>query len=99
MLAGAGVHILTRRSRSAREARRPHANLHYAMLTRRADGPWLDPQQWPESAARAVGSWWPAWHDWLLRQGSRRLVKTRTPAKADVLCEAPGEFVHVRYSD
>jgi len=40
-----------------------------------------------------------AWHDWLLGHGSGHAVKARTPSAADVLCDAPGEFVQVRYPD
>ncbi|GAB4556305.1 MAG: alpha/beta fold hydrolase [Rhizobacter sp.] len=76
-----------------------HANRHYAMHTRSADDPVLPPNLWVASAPRTEGSWWPAWHDWLLAQGSGRTVKARTPAPGDVLCDAPGEYVHVRYLD
>jgi polyhydroxyalkanoate synthase len=76
-----------------------HANRHYALLSRKADDPVLDPARWVSSAPRHDGSWWPAWHDWLLEHGSGHTVKARTPAAADVLGDAPGEFVHVRYQD
>ncbi len=76
-----------------------HAKRHYAMHTRAAGEPPLPPALWAASAPRAEGSWWPAWHDWLLAHGSGRNVKARTPAPGDVLCDAPGEYVHVRYLD
>ena len=76
-----------------------HPNRHYRIATRPADGAWAAPEDWARSAPRHEGSWWPAWSDWLLRHGSGRLAKARTPAKADVVCDAPGTYVHVRYHD
>ena len=76
-----------------------HPDRHYALLGRAADDPVPDPARWVASAPRHDGSWWPAWHDWLLGHGSDRTVKARTPAAADVLGDAPGGFVHVRHQD
>jgi polyhydroxyalkanoate synthase len=76
-----------------------HARRHYAVLTRAAHGAWLEPDAWPAQAQRVDGSWWTAWHAWLLAQGSKRSVKARQPAAAAALGDAPGSYVHVRYQD
>jgi len=76
-----------------------HPRRHFAQHVRAAGDAWLTPQQWTEAATRSEGSWWPAWHGWLMRQGSGRLVKARTPAAADVLGDAPGSYVHQRCED
>jgi len=76
-----------------------HAHRHYALLTRAPDGPWLDPDEWQASALRSEGSWWTAWHAWLLAHGSGQTAKARTPAADEVLCDAPGTYVHLRYHD
>jgi len=76
-----------------------HAGRHYAMHTRPADGPWLPPEQWQAQASAHQGSWWLAWHSWLLAQGSGRSVAARAPAVDDDLGPAPGRYVLVRYND
>jgi polyhydroxyalkanoate synthase len=76
-----------------------HAGRHYALLGRAAGEPVLEPTRWVTNAPSHNGSWWPAWHDWLLDHGSGMTAKARTPAAGDVLGDAPGEFVTVRYPD
>ena len=76
-----------------------HAHRHYALLTRRPDEPHRDPEQWRHEAPQHEGSWWTAWHAWLLHRGSGGTVKARTPDAAAVLCDAPGSYVHQRYAD
>jgi len=76
-----------------------HAHRHYAMQTRAADDAWLDPDDWVARAPRFEGSWWTAWHDWLLAHGSGHTAKARTPQADAVLGDAPGSNVHVRYFD
>ena len=76
-----------------------HPGRHYAMRVRAAGAAWVAPDQWARGAQQHEGSWWPAWHDWLLQKGSGRTVKARTPKAADVLCDAPGDNVMVRYYD
>jgi len=76
-----------------------HAHRHYALHTRPAGGAWLAPGEWRRAAVRSEGSWWPAWSEWMRRQGDGQQVKARVPKAAEVLCDAPGENVHVRYND
>lgn len=75
-----------------------HPNRSYRSGTREAHGPWVDPDQWAASTPAQDGSWWPAWHRWLAARSSRRQPARAIPAK-EALCDAPGEYVKVRYSD
>jgi polyhydroxyalkanoate synthase len=76
-----------------------HAGRHYAMHTRRPDDAVLDADAWQAQARRHEGSWWPAWHDWLLKHGSGTQVAARRIDPAAALCDAPGQYVLVRYHD
>jgi hypothetical protein len=88
--APAPLHVLARDFED-RHTQFGHPNRHFAQLSRAADDPVLAPARWVASAAPHEGSWWPAWHDWLLGHGSGLTVKARTPSAADVLCDASGE--------
>ncbi len=76
-----------------------HRNRHYAMLTRRPGDPVRDADAWQAAAPRHEGSWWTAWHDWLLQHGSGRRVEARRIDAASALCDAPGSYVMQRYLD
>ena len=76
-----------------------HPGRRYALRTRPAGGAWVAPEHWAEGAARHEGSWWTAWHDWLLAHGSGRQVPARTVPRIEGLPAAPGSHVHVRYHD
>lgn len=59
---------------------------------------WIDPDEWVAQTPVVQGSWWEAMDQWI-KQRSGTPIKAR-PIKADsVLCEAPGEYVMVRYAD
>ena len=42
-----------------------HKGRRYRVLTREADGPSHDPQEWQLHAAQKPGSWWLEWGEWL----------------------------------
>ncbi|MDP2065614.1 MAG: alpha/beta fold hydrolase [Burkholderiaceae bacterium] len=75
-----------------------HPNRSYQAGTRKAHGPWVEPHQWADRTPVQEGSWWPAWHRWLAAHSSRRQPARAIPAK-EALCDAPGEYVKVRYAD
>ena len=56
-------------------------------------------EDWMAKATETMGSWWPHWQDWIVRQDNRR-VKARKPGKGGkgvkVLGDAPGSYVKVR---
>ena len=76
-----------------------HAKRHYAMHTRRPGDPVRDPDSWLAHARRHEGSWWTAWHAWLLAHGSHAQVPARAIDAATALADAPGGYVQVRYND
>lgn len=59
---------------------------------------WIDADEWQTTAAHHEGSWWEAWSTWLHNESSKQ-VPAREIAKKHVLCDAPGEYVMVRYAD
>ena len=61
-----------------------------------------DADAWLESATRHEGSWWPHWRRWLRRPaGASDRVPARIPGEGglDVIEDAPGSYVRVRYAD
>jgi len=42
-----------------------HPNRRYRVLTRPAEGAYLDPDSWGRRAVPHEGSWWPEWAGWL----------------------------------
>jgi polyhydroxyalkanoate synthase len=76
-----------------------HARRHYAQLTLPALAQRLSPEEWVAQAPRHEGSWWTAWHAWLLRQGSGRQVPARAVVADQALGPAPGTYVHQCYDD
>ncbi|MDP2005533.1 MAG: poly-beta-hydroxybutyrate polymerase N-terminal domain-containing protein [Rubrivivax sp.] len=59
---------------------------------------WTDPDTWLARAPVHEGSWWLAMADWL-RERSSGQRKPPPIARKDVLCDAPGPYVMVRYDD
>ena len=59
---------------------------------------WTDPDQWAAHAPLREGSWWEAMHAWL-HERSGKPVAPPAINPANVLCDAPGEYVMVRYAD
>lgn len=57
-----------------------------------------DPMQWKACTANRDGSWWDELHHWL-NSHSGKQVAARTISPASSLCDAPGEYVMVRYAD
>jgi polyhydroxyalkanoate synthase len=76
-----------------------HARRHYAMHTSRPGDPVRDADSWLAHARRHEGSWWTAWHAWLLAHGSHAQVPARAIDAAAALADAPGDYVRVRYND
>ncbi|MGQ0446713.1 MAG: PHA/PHB synthase family protein [Beijerinckiaceae bacterium] len=55
-------------------------------------------EDWFKNATEHKGSWWPDWLEWMTRQSSQK-VPPRLPGDGDLppICDAPGEYVRVRY--
>ena len=75
-----------------------HANRSYQMDSAEKGHNWTEPDAWVAQAPLFEGSWWEAMHAWLhARSGQPVPPPAMNPA--DVLCDAPGENVMVRYAD
>jgi polyhydroxyalkanoate synthase subunit PhaC len=57
-----------------------------------------DPREWQAAAATVTGSWWPHYSAWLAeRSGGLRKARAKPGRKGyEVLCAAPGTYVHDR---
>ena len=75
-----------------------HPRRHFQMHLTRAGDPAMTPEAWQAQAERHEGSWWPAWHAWLVALSSGEVAAPRLDAKRS-LGAAPGTYVHVRYAD
>jgi polyhydroxyalkanoate synthase len=73
-----------------------HKGRSYQVLTRPADGYFLDPDAWQAAAPRKDGSWWPEWKAWLDAHSGAPIDAERfdDPARAQAsLGPAPGTYV------
>lgn len=75
-----------------------HPRRGYQISRVQAGHDWVGPDEWVASAPRREGSWWEAWSQWLAEQSSARMA-ARVMNKHAVVCDAPGEYVMVRYAD
>ena len=75
-----------------------HEGRDYQLMLTRASDQRLSPDAWQRRAPHFKGSWWPAWHEWLVSHSSGT-VPAREVAGAESLCAAPGSYVLVRYLD
>ena len=75
-----------------------HAGRSYPLMPHRAGDPQLAPEDWQRQAPHFTGSWWPAWHAWLVAHGHGTVPARRLEATA-TLGPAPGSYVQVRYDD
>lgn len=75
-----------------------HPKRNYQIHRSQQGHDWIHADKWSETAAQHEGSWWSAWSDWLQEQSSQQLP-AREINQQSVLCDAPGEYVMVRYAD
>lgn len=59
---------------------------------------WIDPDDWVAQAPTVQGSWWEAMHAWITER-SGTPIKPPAIAPEHVVCDAPGDYVMVRYAD
>ena len=59
---------------------------------------WTDPDDWVAQAPVVQGSWWDAMHAWLTER-SGAAIQPPAMAAENVVCDAPGDYVMVRYAD
>ncbi len=75
-----------------------HARRSYQMGLTEKGQAWNDPDDWITKTPLVEGSWWEAMHTWL-HDRSGKPVAPPVINPADVLCDAPGNNVKVRYAD
>lgn len=68
-----------------------HPGRSYRIRERQSGSQYLSPKNWLQQAEERNGSWWLAWHDWLVQHASPNLVKA--PKPANNLPNAPGTYV------
>lgn len=59
---------------------------------------WIDPDDWVAQAPVVQGSWWEAMHAWLVERAGAAIQPPAIAAE-NVVCDAPGDYVMVRYAD
>ena len=72
----------------------PHRTFRFA--TRKARGPYRDPDTWLANTPVIEGSWWPKWHAWLAGHSGKQVAPPPMGAPErgyDVLEPAPGSYV------
>lgn len=68
-----------------------HGDRSYLIHEQKKDASYIGPTMWREEAEKKSGSWWIAWHEWLVKQSSPSKVKA--PSLDKKLPDAPGVYV------
>ena len=67
----------------------------YQVMTKAADAPYVDRDEWMKLAPHSEGSWWLEWSKWLVaRSGEVGEPPRMGFGKVDSLPDAPGDYVH-----
>ncbi len=73
----------------------PVKNKYAHWINEEAQG--LDPDTWFAGATQHPGSWWTDWGKWLKAHGGKKVpARSAESCGAEILCDAPGEYVKVR---
>ncbi len=59
---------------------------------------WIEPEDWLQQAPLFDGSWWPAMHDWLAQRSGAKVPAPQFKPE-QILADAPGDYIMVRYAD
>ena len=73
-----------------------HLNRSYQMAVHKEGERHPDPEMWQTIAPKTQGSWWPAWHAWLVQHSTGRVPPPPQGAPDNgyfPLCDAPGTYV------
>jgi polyhydroxyalkanoate synthase subunit PhaC len=73
-----------------------HHGRNYQVMTKPAEGHYVDPDTWLAAAPRKDGSWWPEWVAWLNGYSGAPIDQERPDARdsgAALLGPAPGTYV------
>ena len=69
----------------------------YQVNTKKADAPYVGPDEWLEATPLVEGSWWPEWTRWLTAQSGEPCEPPRMGVghgEDERLPDAPGDYVH-----
>lgn len=97
LMSGENTFVLTSGGHNAGIVSPPgKARRSYQMMTRPAGSSYLSSDEWLEDAPRTEGSWWPAWHAWLVKRSGPLTAPPQMGASSKgykVLYDAPGKYV------
>lgn len=68
-----------------------HERRFYFISEHKKNMPYFGPNKWLKSATRQEGSWWLAWHEWLISHSSAKQVAVRVIDPS--LPPAPGTYI------
>jgi polyhydroxyalkanoate synthase len=68
-----------------------HKGHSYHVAEQKKESTYLSPSAWLKKSDKKSGSWWLAWHEWLIKNSSSTLVKP--PVLKASLPSAPGRYV------
>ncbi|WP_419420987.1 PHA/PHB synthase family protein [Legionella sp. D16C41] len=68
-----------------------HKERFYFMKEHKKNMPYLGPNKWLKTSEKYEGSWWIAWHDWLVQHSTKKRVSP--PIINKRLPKAPGTYV------
>jgi len=76
----------------------PTSKRKYQLLTRKAGGVYISPDEWQKIAKEHQGSWWSAWQAWVSSKSGTlsEQIPTIGAGKYQPITDAPGEYVLVR---
>ncbi|HXW68421.1 MAG TPA: hypothetical protein VEJ88_02335, partial [Dissulfurispiraceae bacterium] len=73
-----------------------HPRRSYQIGTKRESEKYIDPETWRTVMPKREGSWWQAWHEWLVEHSSGR-VAPQSPGSPErgypPIDDAPGAYV------
>jgi polyhydroxyalkanoate synthase subunit PhaC len=72
---------------------------HYKIMEKKADGPYVGPDDWARMATAVEGSWWPAWAQFLAEHSGAPVTPPAFPQSGNdgaPLADAPGSYVRQR---
>lgn len=92
MIKGDVTFVLTNGGHNAGIVSEPgHKGRSYFIREQKKGESYTSPKNWLKIAENQTGSWWLAWHNWLVKQSHPRQIK---PPKLDKkLPDAPGKYV------
>lgn len=73
-----------------------HPDRRFKMLLHKKTDRRMSPEEWLEKAPIYEGSWWPAWHKWLVEYSPKKVSAPAFGRPGEgyrILCDAPGTYV------